>query len=71
MYSRVGGIGRHWKNGSPVNCSGHVHVGMWFTTLHWAPDPHVPGHGSTHLNVMHAKTAVQSEFTSHSRLQPL
>ena len=65
------GMGEHLAKGSPVNPGGQMHVGMWFTTLHCAPVPQVPGQGSTHLNVMHASVCTQSEFCSHSRLQPL
>lgn len=72
-FCRSGGVvgtSRHWKNGSPVNPGGHVHVGICFETLHIAKLPQIPTHGSIHLYLTHANRSLQSSFTSHSRLQP-
>lgn len=47
-----------------------MHTGKWFTALHMALGPQAPGQGSWHLDLTHARFAVQSEFTTHSGLQP-
>lgn len=38
-------------------------------TIHFAFIPHDPGHGSTHLDRMHAWLVEQSEFIVHSGRQ--
>lgn len=68
---RVSGTGLHEKNGSPVYSGGHEQIGTWLTVVQMASTPHVPGHGSTHLKPIQANGKPQSEFDSHSRLQPL
>jgi hypothetical protein len=49
--------------------SGHVHTGVWLTTLHCAPAPQDPGHGSRHFSLRQAKLLVHSELMTHSGLQ--
>lgn len=39
----------HLVNGSPIKPLGQLQIGLWFTTLHRAPYPQVPGHGSMHF----------------------
>lgn len=65
------GISRHSKNGSPVNPTGQLHVGMCFETVHKAKLPQVPMHGSIHLYLTHDKRSLQSSLSSHSRRHPL
>jgi len=43
------GIGRQEVNGSPVKDGGQEQIGICFTTVHIASEPHVPGQGSMHL----------------------
>lgn len=43
---------------------------MWLLTRHSAFMPQVPGHGSLHLLLTHALSLGQSEFITHSGLQP-
>lgn len=56
-------------NGSPVRPSIQVQMGVWFITLHCAPLPQEPGHGSLHFSLIHAKLLVHSELIIHSGLQ--
>lgn len=56
-------------NGSPVYPVGHVHIGIWLTTAHIAPEPHEPGQGSLHLVSKQALSLGHSEFMVHSGLQ--
>jgi len=49
---------------------GQLHIGMWFTTSHVAPWPHVPGQGSAHLFRMHALSLGQSVLRTHSGRHP-
>lgn len=53
-----------------MNPAGHEHTGTWLTTVHSAPTPHVPGHGSIHLNLIQARGGAQSALFSHSLRQP-
>lgn len=46
-----------------------MQIGVWLITLHCAPTPHDPGHGSLHFSLMQAKLLGHSEFTIHSGLQ--
>jgi len=46
-------------------------MGICFTTVHIASDPHVPGQGSMHLKPMQAKAKLQSSLFSHSRRHPV
>lgn len=55
-------------NASPVNPGGHVHIGLWLTTLHLALYPHEPGQGSWHFLLTHAWFGEQSELITHSGL---
>jgi len=57
-------------NGSPLNPGLHMHIGLWFTTLHVVPWPHELGQGSTHLLFSQARFVAQSVLTVHSGLQP-
>lgn len=56
-------------NGSPVRPTGQVQIGLWFTVVHRAADPHVWVHGSPHLLLRHAWFDEHSELTIHSGLQ--
>lgn len=70
--SRWGGCsttGWHRTNGSPVNRTGQLHIGLWFTTLHLALMPQVPAQGSRHFWFEQASLWRQSEFTVHSGRQ--
>ena len=66
---RGGGLGKQLVNGSPVYPSGQVHTGVWLMTVHWAPAPQDPGHGSTHFSRIHALLLAHSELITHSGLQ--
>lgn len=55
--------------GSPVYPSGHVHMGVWLMTLHCAPAPQDPGHGSRHFSLRQAKLLAHSELMTHSGRQ--
>ena len=44
-------------------------MGLWFTTLHLAPMPQVPGQGSLHFWLEQAWVSGHSELTTHSGLQ--
>jgi hypothetical protein len=59
------------RNGSPVYPCGQLHIGMWLNTAHCAFCPQVPGHGSTHLFLMHALFLWHSVLSTHSGLQPV
>lgn len=50
-----GGAWKHLVKGSPVRPDGQLQIGLWFIISHRAPTPHVPGHGSAHLNLLHAR----------------
>ena len=63
------GIFTHWLKGSPRNPVLHVQVAMWLITWHLASMPQVPGHGSIHFRLEHARLAGQSEFEIHSGRQ--
>lgn len=60
---------RHCENGSPVYPIGQEHTGMWLITSQRASYPHVPGHGSTHLFLIHALSLLHSVLSTHSGLQ--
>lgn len=68
-YLRGGGFGKQLVNGSPVYPSGHVQTGVWFITLHCAPAPHDPGHGSLHFSLIQAKLLAHSALIRHSGRQ--
>lgn len=59
-------IGWHITNGFPVYRFGQLQIGLWFTTIHFAPIPQVPTQGSRHFWFEHASVNGQSEFTVHS-----
>ena len=59
-------IGWHLMNGSPVNLGGHEQIGEWFTTVHLAPIPQVPGQGSLHFWLLQASFWGQSALITHS-----
>ena len=42
---------------------------MLLITLHCAPTPHEPGHGSLHFSLMEARLLLQSEFIEDSGWQ--
>ena len=67
-----GGIGAtmHLTKGSPVNPEGQVQMGLWISTAHWALIPQVPGQGSWHCWLIHAKLRGQSSCLIHSGLHP-
>lgn len=48
---------------------GQLQIGMWFSTVHMASWPQVPGQGSLHLFRIQARLRGQSEFKIHSGLQ--
>lgn len=48
-----------------------MQVGAWFTTLHSAFKPHMPGQGLRHLLLVHALSLGQSVFSTHSGLHPV
>jgi len=64
------GTGLHCTNGLPDVPCGQLHIGMWFTTSHVAPWPHVPGQGSAHLFRIQALSLEQSVLSTHSGRQP-
>jgi hypothetical protein len=64
------GTDLHCTNGLPDVPCGQLHIGMWFTTSHVAPWPHVPGQGSAHLFRIHALSLEQSVLSTHSGRQP-
>lgn len=43
-----------------------MHIGLCFTTTHFAFTPHDPLHGSMHFWLLHALFCRQSELTTHS-----
>lgn len=59
----------HWLNGFPVNPEEQTHWGVWLTTWHSALIPHIPGQGSLHFWLMHAKWLAHSLLLTHSGLQ--
>lgn len=48
---------------------GQVHIGLCFTTLHFASTPHDPAQGSIHFWLLQALLGAQSELTTHSGRQ--
>ena len=44
-------------------------MGVWLITLHCAPDPHDPGHGSLHFSRIQARLLGHSGLMVHSGLQ--
>lgn len=62
-------IGMHLANGSPVYRTGHVQIGLWFTTWHSALSPHTPGQGSIHFWLTQAWLSEHSVLVTHSGLQ--
>lgn len=61
-------MGVHLKNGSPVCFDGQLHIGLWLTTWHIAPIPHVPGQGLIHFWLTHAWVSEHSALDTHSGL---
>lgn len=59
----------HLVNGSPVKPGGHEHIGLWFITWHWAPDPQFPLQGSMHFWLEQARFRAHSALDVHSGLQ--
>lgn len=62
-----------WKqltNGSPVNRSGQLQIGLWFRTVQRALSPHELSQGFTHFMFTQARVCSQSVLTVHSALQP-
>lgn len=59
----------HSINGFPVYPSEHMHCGVWLTTLHCALAPQVPGQGSLHFWLIHARWLEHSLLLTHSGLQ--
>jgi len=70
MHIILPGTGLQLMNGFPENPSGQEHVCIWFTTIQVAWAPHVPGHGSEHLLLMHALSLGHSWLSTHSGRQP-
>ena len=64
-------LGGRWHSleGSPTYPSRQAHFGTWFSTLQTALIPQVPGQGSLHLALMHARLDGQSVFKTHSGRQ--
>lgn len=60
----------HCRNGSPVKPDRQIQEGRWLITWHSALEPHVPGHGSTHLFLTQALFGGQSELSEHSGRHP-
>lgn len=48
---------------------GHVQMGLWLMTIHWAARPQVPGQGSVQRWLMQASLSAHSELTTHSGRQ--
>ena len=63
----AGGTGAQKRTGLPVVPGGQWQRGTWLMTLQMAPEPHVPGHGSTQLKRMQARWREQSALVVHSR----
>ena len=59
----------HCTNGFPVYLTGQLQIGLWFTTSQLAPTPQLPGQGSIHFWLLHARLWRQSVLTTHSGLQ--
>lgn len=59
----------HWVNGSPVKPGVQVQIGLWLLTWQTDPMPHVFGHGSAHLLLIHALFGAHSDETTHSGRQ--
>lgn len=66
---RIKGFGAQLTKGSPVSPSKQVQIGIWFTTLHSAPNPQAPKHGFSHFSLIQAKLLGQSGFIVHSGWQ--
>lgn len=56
----------HKTNGLPVYWFGQLQIGLWFTTIHFAPIPQAPAQGSRHFWLEHDRVNGQSEFEVHS-----
>lgn len=63
------GMRLHCWKGLPVYDGGQEQIGLWFLTIHFAPNPHVPGQGSLHFWLVQASLRGHSELTTHSGLQ--
>lgn len=59
----------HPWNGSPTYPGRQVHKALWFTTLHTALEPQLPGQGSLHFWLMQARVFGHSGFIVHSGRQ--
>lgn len=57
------------EKGSPEYPDKHMQLGVWLITAHSAFWPHVPGQGSTHFRLIHAKLFGHSLLLMHSGLQ--
>lgn len=64
-----GGARLQIVNGSPVYPAGHEQLGVWLMTLHIAPTPQDPGHGSIHFSLIQALLLGQSALMAHSGRQ--
>lgn len=62
-------IGLQLVKGSPVNCAGHEHIGLWLTTSHLALYPQLPLQGFIHFWLLHAWSNGHSALILHSGLQ--
>lgn len=67
-YKNILHIGSHLTNGSPDKFGRQLQMGLWFTTRHCAPNPHVPMQGLIHCRLLQALSLSQSELTIHSGL---
>ena len=54
QYFILGGV-EHWEKGSPMYPGKQIQLGTWLTALHSAFKPQIPGQGSIHLYLTHAK----------------
>ena len=65
----IGDNNRHLVNGSPLCPWIHVQAGKWLNTVQIAFWPQLPGQGSRHFILIHAKLGGQSWFIAHSGRQ--
>lgn len=71
MRSLLGGGRWQETRGLPLYPGKHEHDGAWLETWHSALSPQVPGHGSRHLLLTHARSRGQSVLRTHSGLHPV
>lgn len=70
LKSILPGTGEQTIKAFPTKPFRQVQLGIWFTTLHSAFCPQVPGQGSMHLFLIQALSRGQSLLKTHSGLHP-